>query len=47
LRFSGHYYPHELAKLIQLTKPKEFMSVHTEDPALMLEVFRRLASLAK
>ena len=45
LRVSGHYYPHELAKLIQLTKPRELVPVHTEDPALMLEMFRRLSGL--
>jgi ribonuclease J len=44
LRVSGHYYPHELAKLIQLAKPRELVPVHTEDPALMLEIFRRLSS---
>ena len=42
LRVSGHYYPHELVKLIQLAKPKELVPVHTEDPALMLELFRKL-----
>ena len=42
LRFSGHYYPHELVKLIQLAKPRELVPVHTEDPALMLELFRKL-----
>jgi len=47
LRVSGHYYPHELAKLIQLAKPKEVIPVHAEDPAFVFEFFRKLASLAK
>jgi ribonuclease J len=42
LRVSGHYYPHELAKLLQLAKPRELVPVHTEDPALVIELFRRL-----
>jgi len=45
LRVSGHYYPHELARLVQLVKPRELIPVHTEDPALMLEIFRRLSGL--
>jgi len=43
VRVSGHYYPHELTKIAQLTRPKELVPVHTEDPALTLEVFRRLS----
>ncbi len=39
LRVSGHYYPHELAKLIQLAKPRELVPVHTEDPDLVLLLF--------
>ena len=42
LRVSGHYYPHELARLVQLVKPKELVPVHTEDPGLVLEFFDKL-----
>jgi ribonuclease J len=42
LRVSGHYYPHELARLIQLVKPKELVPVHTEDPDLVLLFFDKL-----
>uniref|UniRef100_A0A7J3X5W3 MBL fold metallo-hydrolase n=1 Tax=Thermofilum pendens TaxID=2269 RepID=A0A7J3X5W3_THEPE len=44
LRVSGHYYPHELARLIQLVKPREVVPVHTENPSLVHEIFRMLTS---
>ncbi len=43
VRVSGHYYPHELARLLRLVKPREVVPVHTEAPELLLDLWRRLA----
>ena len=43
LRVSGHYYPHEFAKLVGLVKPREILPVHTEEPELMLRVFGKVS----
>ncbi len=36
VRLSGHYYPHELKKLMQTLKPSKLVPIHTRHPRLML-----------
>ena len=43
LRVSGHYYPHEFARLVGLVKPREIVPAHTEEPGFMLRLFEKLA----
>jgi ribonuclease J len=43
LRVSGHYYPHEFARLVGLVKPREIVPVHTEEPGFMLKLFEKLS----
>jgi ribonuclease J len=43
LRVSGHYYPHEFARLVGLVKSREIVPVHTEEPGLMLRLFEKLS----
>jgi ribonuclease J len=40
---SGHYYPHEFARLVGLVKPREIVPVHTEELELMLRVFGKVS----
>lgn len=42
LRISGHYHPHNFAELVQLLNPKELVPIHTENPAYMLKLFRKI-----
>ncbi len=35
LRFSGHYYPHELKKILKVIKPQRLIPIHTKHPELM------------
>jgi ribonuclease J len=43
LRISGHYYPHEFARLVGLVKPREIVPFHTKEPGLMLRLFERVS----
>ena len=36
LRLSGHYYPHELKKILKTVKPQKLFPIHTKHPKLML-----------
>lgn len=40
IRVSGHYYPFELAEILDTVKFKELLPVHTEHPELMLKMIR-------
>ncbi|MEM1982520.1 MAG: hypothetical protein QXZ63_02515 [Sulfolobales archaeon] len=40
LRISGHYLPHQLSELVGVFKPKAFIPIHTENPSLMMSVYR-------
>lgn len=46
VRVSGHYYPHELGRVLGLVKPREIIPVHTEAPELVLELSRKLGFTA-
>jgi len=35
LRVSGHYYPHELSRILKLLKPKKIIPIHTTHPELV------------
>jgi len=41
LRVSGHYYAHELRRLLELIRPEGIIPVHTEAPDLLLDLARR------
>ena len=36
LRLSGHYYPHELRKILETIRPQQLIPIHTRSPGLML-----------
>lgn len=43
LRISGHYYPYEFKKMIEIIKPKEIIPIHTENPDLMIRIYRKMS----
>jgi ribonuclease J len=45
LRISGHYYPHEFARLVELVKQREIVPVHTEEPGFMLRLFEKVSHI--
>ena len=40
VRLSGHYYPHELRKILNVVKPGKLIPIHTKHPRLMLAISR-------
>jgi len=42
LRVSGHYYPHELAKILKMLKPKRIIPIHTRYPEFITTLFHSL-----
>jgi len=45
VRLSGHYYPHELGKILGALKPKEVIPIHMRHPAQLLALARAGAAL--
>lgn len=41
LRVSGHYYPFQFSKLINIVNPKRLVPIHTRNPQMMLNMARR------
>ena len=39
LRVSGHYYPHELSKILKALRPRKIIPVHTEYPEFVTALF--------
>jgi len=39
LRISGHYYPHELRRLLEAAKPRRIIPVHTRTPYTLMALF--------
>jgi len=46
VRFSGHYYPHELRRILEALKPKKVVPIHTKKPKLMEALIRALLGRA-
>jgi len=42
VRFSGHYYPHELRRILGALKPRKVVPIHTRRPRLMEALIRAL-----
>jgi len=42
VRFSGHYYPHELRRILEALKPRRVVPIHTRRPRLMEALVRVL-----
>jgi ribonuclease J len=43
VRISGHYYPHEFARLVGLVKPRDTVPIHTEEPSFMFKLFEKVS----
>jgi mRNA degradation ribonuclease J1/J2 len=41
IRMSGHYYQHELWKILEAVKPKKLIPIHTKAPQAMLSIFNK------
>jgi len=41
MRMSGHYYQHELWKILEVIKPKKLIPIHTRAPQAMLSIFNK------
>lgn len=45
VRLSGHYQPHQFKQLIQILKPKQLIPIHTEEPQIMLNLFKKYTTV--
>ena len=44
VRLSGHYYPHELERILDSVKPKKLVPIHTRYSSLMLNLVAKYPS---
>lgn len=42
LRLSGHYHPQNFSELVRILNPKELVPIHTEDPAYMVKLLKKV-----
>jgi ribonuclease J len=42
VRLSGHYYPYEFARIVNVVRPQKLIPIHTRYPKLMLELYTSL-----
>jgi ribonuclease J len=42
VRFSGHYLPYQFPYIIERVKPRDLIPIHTEEPNIMISLFRKV-----
>jgi len=45
LHLSGHYYPYEFKEILDATKPRKIIPVHTKAPSALVKLFKKYFSL--